>query len=437
MANYNYNNGTSDAQWDTVANWFLDSDYLIPAGSLPTLGDDVFIDGELTTGPSVAVSLASITCGSILTSPFNVNLGNATTDGSYEFYNNVTHTGTSVVGGYYFYGNSINSGVVDSNNVSSGFFDSSENSGTAYSVAVFNNNSANTGTCNSTASFSESSRNLGIVISTATFTDVSYNVGTVNGDAIFDTFTTISTGIYEDTVGYGTGTVNGDVFVSIDPVYRIEYNNNNMIGDIILPSHSLDVFFNYSTTNQGTVDILYTVQFFDSSYNDSAGIVQNNAEFNNNSFNIGTVGGDAYFNYITSVIDGIADDITGYSSGVVNGVVYGLSIPASDTTITTWRFNNALLGGGTCQGNAIFDGFDVYNYGVVTGDASFYGGSINNGIVNGTTFIYDNSRNVGVVEDIAYRSAEAARLAIQNSYIGTINGTVSLPFADILGTGLQ
>jgi hypothetical protein len=433
MANYYYNNGTSNALWNTVANWFLDSDYLIPAGSLPTPSDDVFIDGALTTGPSVAVSLASITCGSILTSAFNVNLGNATTGGSYEFYNNVTHTGTSVVGGYYFYGNSINSGIVDSNNVSSGFFDSSENSGTAYSVAEFNNNSTNTGTCDSTASFSDSSHNLGTVISTATFYDLSYNSGTVNGDAIFNTFTSISSNIYEDTVGYGTGTVNGGVLVSIDYVIRIEYINNDMLGYIIPTSSSLDVVFNNNTNNQGTVDILYAVQFLDSSYNNSTGIVENNAEFNDTSYNIGTVGGDAEFNYITSVIDGIADDITGYSSGEVGGVVRG----DVGQVITTWRITNQLRSDGTCQGNAIFIGFDTYNNGTVIFDASFYGGSINNGAVEGTTFIYDDSRNTGTVEDIVYKSSEAARLAIQNSYIGTINGTVSLPFADILGTGLQ
>lgn len=129
------------------------------------------------------------------------------------------------------------------------------------------------------------------------------------------------------------------------------------------------------------------------------------------------------------------DDNTGYSSGTVGGVVYG----ASSTVITTWRFSGDLQSNATCTGNAIFDGDGgIYgNAGTVTGDASFYDGAFNSGTVQGTTFIYDDSRNEGVVEDIVYKSAEAARLAIQNSYIGTINGTVSLPFADILGTGLQ
>lgn len=383
MANYYYNNETSDALWDTVANWFLDSDYLIPAGSLPTPSDDVFIDGELTTGPSVAVSLASITCGSILTSPFNVNLGNATTGGSYEFYNNVTHTGTSVVGGYYFYDNSINSGGVDSNNVSGGFFDSSENSGTAYSIAEFNNNSTNTGTCDSTASFSDSSHNLGTVISTATFNDLSYNTGTILGNATFATFADLGSGRYEDVLGYGIGIVGGDVEGSGSELYTIAYETENMTGNITATTDNVNVDFQNATYNAGNIDIIGSVAFSDTSYN------------------IGTIQNNAIFVYTTAV-NGIVNDITGYASGTVNGAIYDSTGTA---LISSWRFTTTnLLSGGVCDGNAIFKNTSV-NRGTVTGNAYF---------------------DIGCVK----KSLSAGN-------IGTIGGTVFLPFADILGTGLQ
>ena len=216
-------------------------------------------------------------------------------------------------------------------------------------------------------------------------------------------------------------------------LYTLKYLNNEMIGSIIATTDPFTVEFRNSTFNAGVIDLYssYGVSYSDSSYN--SGTVSGDATFSDSSYNSGTVSGDATFNYL-AVTDGIVDDTTGYSSGIVGGVVYG----ASSTVITTWRFSGDLRNAATCDGDAIFNGDDDFgNSGTITGDASFYTGSFNSGIVQGTTFIYDGSRNTGTVEDIVYKSAEAARLAIQNSYIGTINGTVSLPFADILGTGLQ
>ncbi len=431
-----YNNATVDGQWDTIGNWWLDSIYTLPASSygLPQAGDNVYIDSDLSTGPSTPVVLADIICGSInVVTSFAVDLGNATTNSSYEFYNDVVHIGSSVFGSYYFYGNSINSGTVDSNNTSSGFFDNSLNTGTANNDTSFSNNSQNTGTCNNNASFADSS----------------YNTGTVVEDATFNTFTDLGSGAYEDTLGYGIGTVNGIVAGSGSQLYSIQYISNNMTGEIVATTYPFGVEFTNSTTNNGTIDIGGVSQFIDTSinqddvvgdaafsdgsYNDTTGSVGGNATFNGTSYNIGTVTGNATFNY-AGVVNGIADDTTGYSSGIVDGVVYG----AGSAVITTWRFSGDLLNTAVCSGNAIFTGNSTYgNSGVVEGDASFYNGSGNFGTVEGTTYIYNDSRNTGTVQDIVYKSVESAKLAIQNGDTGTVNGTVSFPFADILGTGLQ
>ena len=467
MVDLYYNNDTTDGQWDTIGNWWLDLAYTLPAATygLPQAGDNVFIDNKLSAGPVVPVALNAIECGFYnSSSSFNVNLGGATTT-TYNFYNNVTHTGTTVVGSYnfrdnstnsgtvvgpyYFRDNSTNSGTVDSNNMSSGFFDNSQNTGSAANAAGFSGSAANSGTCGSDASFSYNSLNSGTVVGNATFNDNSYNSGTVVGNATFNTFTDLGDGEYEDTVGYGIGTVNGDVAGSGSQFYILKYLNNEMIGSIIATTDQFTVEFRNSTFNTGVIDLYdeARVSYYDNSYNTGTvsgdadffnfsyniGTVSGDVTFSDSSYNSGTVSGDATFNYLT-VTDGIVDDTTGYSSGIVGGVVYG----ASSTVITTWRFSGDLRNAATCDGDAIFNGDDDFgNSGTITGDASFYNGSFNSGTVQGTTFIYDGSRNTGTVEDIVYKSAEAARLAIQNSYIGTINGTVSLPFADILGTGLQ
>ena len=436
MATLYYNNGDSDNDWNNLNNWWNDSAYTISATSLPVNGDIVYIDGELVVGPSTPVVLNSIISGSIYnTSPFNVNFGDASTGGSYFFYGSVNHAGTTVYGSFYFNDSSSNSGLVDSNNQTHGFYDNSINQGDAYNDIAFFDNSTNNGTCYDNASFH----------------NTSYNLGTVVGNATFYTFNDLGGGSYEDTLGFGTGTVNGDVAGSGTQLYSIQYVSNNMNGNITAVNYSFDVSFTNTTTNNGTIDIAGGAGFTDSSsnedtvvgdaafsntsYNGAAGSVGGNAFFYNTSYNIGTVTGNATFNYVI-VNDGIADDITGYSSGVVNGVVYGGLVP---DVITTWRFNTDLNTNGTCQGNAIFNGFNHYNNGTVTGDSYFYEGSINGnvGVVQGTTYIYDTGYNIGTVEDIVYKSSDSVKNSLKFGYTGTVNGTVSLPFADILGTGLQ
>jgi hypothetical protein len=405
--NVYYNNAQADGQWDTLGNWWEDSTYTTPLTSnngVPSAGDDAFIDGELLNGPSNPVVLNSIQCGTIKNDAFTVDLGNATAS-SYNFYNSVDHIGTTVFGGYGFYGNSSNSGTVESAGLGGEFTGNSVNNGNIGDSVLFSSNSSNSNTC----------------LSDAVFNGNSYNTGTVVGDATFNTFTDLGGGEYEDTLGYGIGTVNGTVAGSGSQLYNIKYISNNMTGEIIATTYTVfQVTFNNDTTNNGRIDIASTTNFFntsinqddiignasfnDTSYNDTTGgFVGGNASFSNTSYNIGTVDGNATFAYILTAP--IADDITGYASGIVGGDIYN----SSAQIITTWRFTGAgsdLRSGATCQGNAIFK---------------------------------DTAGNVGTVTGDAYFDASSVKWIIKNasSFGGAIDGDVFLPFADILGTGLQ
>jgi hypothetical protein len=230
--------------------------------------------------------------------------------------------------------------------------------------------------------FYDNSYNTG-TCDTAIFNDASYNTGTILGNATFASFSDAGGGRYEDVLGYGIGIVGGVVAGSGSELYAIVYETENMTGNIIATTDNFQVEFKNATYNTGNIDIIGTVTFANTSYN------------------IGTIQNNAIFGYTTAV-NGIVDDITGYASGTVNGSIYDST---SFALISTWRFTTTnLVSGGICDGNAIFKNTSI-NRGTVTGNAYF---------------------DIGCV-----------RKSLSSGNIGTIGGTVFLPFADILGTGLQ
>jgi len=60
-----YFSNAVDNVWDTLGNWWQDSDLSIPAASIPDNGDNAILRGDVATGPSVLVALSSITVSSI------------------------------------------------------------------------------------------------------------------------------------------------------------------------------------------------------------------------------------------------------------------------------------------------------------------------------------------------------------------------------------
>jgi hypothetical protein len=169
MANL-YFNGDVDTDWDTIGNWWSDAGYSSAAGRLPANGDTVYLDAEIDTGPSLAVTLTAINVGTLNEDPFGVTLNGA----------------HQAVGPAFFNDYSTNNGTVSGEAT---FNDYSTNNGTVSGAATFNDSSYNNfGTVSGDATFNDSSyNNYGSVSGDATFNDSSYNnYGTVSGDATFN-----------------------------------------------------------------------------------------------------------------------------------------------------------------------------------------------------------------------------------------------------------
>jgi hypothetical protein len=245
-----YNNAMGDGLWENGNNWWLNSTHTLPATAygLPQSGDNVYINAELTTGPATPITANNIFCGTSNTAAFNVNFGNALAT-FYQFNNNVTHTGTTVLGLYEFNGSSINSGQVDSDGYGSTFNDSSRNTGTVLDLVTFTDNSYNTGVCD-TATFEDLSYNDGLILGIAYFNDTSYNVETVNGDAIFNYINTSATGIADDITSYASGNVAAakDSFGTIITMWR--FTTTDLSSGSICDGNA---FFKNASTNEGTV----------------------------------------------------------------------------------------------------------------------------------------------------------------------------------------
>jgi len=393
MAFLYYNNEELDNDWNTLGNWWENSLHTIPAANFPGEADTVYIDGQLSIGPSTPVDLTSIACGSLSNDSFSVDLSN-TTALAYTFNGNVNHTGTNVFGIYTFSDNSQNSGTVNSNgdiSAMNGFKGNSINNGTVIDNAYFFDNSVNDGICEDNAEFSDSA----------------YNTGTILGDGIFKTFNVIFTNTVEDDVGKGTGTVNGAAYSDelFNYIYNIQYNNNSLDGDIIITFSTIVEFYN-GEANNGYINSGDVI--FDSGINTGTVITTGRtATFNNDSSNTGTLSGNAIFN----------------DNSINAGTLSGSA-----------TFNDSSSNTGTLSGSATFNE-NSGNSGTVT-NATFNGSSENSGTVTNATF-KNVSVNTGNVTGNAYFDSNTVKEMIRNSSTGTVTGTVLFPFADILGTGLQ
>lgn len=413
MADLYYNNATLDGSWDTAANWWLDSTYATPAVAIPQDSDSVWIDANLTNGPSFTIQISVVRCGVYNYNTFYVTLNaNIQITTGFLFYNNAMHDG-EFIGAYSFFDNSQNLGVIDSLGLTSGFYGNSINHGILSSQASFQDNSFNLGGCLGNTDFYGNSRNSG-TIKNGFFSDLTYNAGFISENAFFINFETLDTNKFSDNLGYGIGSVLGTSHAGIDSIQIgvLEYINNPMFGEIFSPNYFFTVNFRNGTSNSG--DINLPVVFYDTSYN------------------IGYVL-SAKFEYIDTAGTGISDDITSYATGIVEEDI----LDVSNTPITSWRFTTTQLqANAICQGNAIFS-LESANLGNVTQNAYFYNQAFNAGSVALNATFSDNSYNGGNIGGSAtYTSAYTAQIAIYVNN-GTINGAIIFPFADVLGTGLQ
>ena len=370
-----YFNGAVNSNWNTLGNWWQDSGFTTPAAALPANGDDVEIYAEVATPPSSPVTLVSIYVDG-LSSAFNVDL-------------------TGTIGDAIFFGDVTNVGAITGSATWSDGVGAAGNNGTVTGDAVFNVGSASNG-------------------------------GTVLGDAVF----------YSGTDNYGP--VNGQCNMSSSGG-----NNYSTVGSLLL---------SFGGVNYGTVT--GNADFYDGSANDVSGIVLGHAEFWSVSYNFGTLPdagfGDTATNQGTvtsayfgdfAVNDGTVTTGTFDQDSVNNSTVTTGNFMANATnagSVTTGTFidyalNNADVVNGSFYNNA------SNNLGTVSGTARFYGSSTNSpdgSGVYGDAYFYESAVNYGPVNGDALYSPSAIIAQVLAGSAGPVYGSIRIPSADILGTGL-
>ena len=213
-----YYNAAVNTTWNNVLNWWQDAGFSVPAGVIPANGDTAYIEGNVNTGPTVAVALAALLVsqstsngimgklGAGITSVDNVIVGD-TGSGNYGVWK-AADPGVEVdffAASYLVSTGGAYAGFV----VTAVFNDSSYNIHTV-TTATFNDSSYNSGSV-TTATFNDSSFNGGSVI-TATFNDNSLNYGyattaTFNDSSFNGSGGTVSTATFVDSRNIGTGTI--------------------------------------------------------------------------------------------------------------------------------------------------------------------------------------------------------------------------------------
>ena len=240
------------------------------------------------------------------------------------------------------------------------------------------------------------------------------NAGTITGNCFF------SEGVSSGNAPYNGGPITGDC--EFGPW---AYNSSTITGDCLFSG-------NYST-NDGSIigDVVFSGEY---SMNSMAGTITGTVDFTLGSavVNEGIINGDVAFGGSSA------------NNGTINGNV----------TFEANSINSAMI-----VGNASFFGGSAYNggSGIVDGSAYFYGDAYNNGIINfgffygssihfgnanGARFYDDSSNRNGSVSGVAYFHSASSVITTMNianeNGVAPFNGVASLsmPFADVLGTGL-
>jgi hypothetical protein len=266
MANLYYN-AAVDTAWNTLGNWWNDSNCFDPALALPATGDTVYLAAGMTSGPSTSVTLFHIYVWDYFASGgFSVDFSGAIGDATFE--ESLSNSGT-ITGNATFQAFTVNT-----------------ISGTVAGNATFNSVTVNNGTVNGNATFNDSSYNLGTISGDATFNDSSNNavfldfgpiviVGTISGDATFND-SSYNHAYYNPQLDFA----NGAAVVGGDAVF-----NNSSVNYGLVQGNGT---FNNSSCNARQDFLDNPITMF--------GTIQLNATFNDDSYSRGLIGGDATFN---------------------------------------------------------------------------------------------------------------------------------------------
>ena len=165
-----YYNAASNYDWNTLTNWWTDSNFTSQASSLPTVSDDVVISQSVSSnsGPAISVNTLSLNGTSDISSITVTVANGATLNNSSAFYN------STIVGDATFFDNSFNStsAIVTGNAV---FNDSSYNrvNATVSGNGTFNDITANNGTVSGNACFATTATNTGTVLGSISVCSIS------------------------------------------------------------------------------------------------------------------------------------------------------------------------------------------------------------------------------------------------------------------------
>ena len=359
-----------DNNWDTIANWYTDSDHTIPAGTIPVEGNIVYIDGQMDNGPSTEVALDHIYVGYINGGSFGVDITKAV--GVTDFYDSTVNNGT-ISGGstVTFHDNSSNSGsgAITGGDTATVWKDSSINYGSLPSFENdFYNSSQNQGTIpDGFTTFSDNSANVGAgtIAGSVTFYNQSANGGTIDSGVFKDSSSDYFSSDYWGNQG---GTVTGDAY----------FYNNSSVGGWGSQIGGTAYFHDTSSNGGGIGD----ANFYDQSNCNGYSSTPNFYDDSTNNCEVGTV--SFHNNSHNGSGSGPVGDATFYDASVndANTYISGLAT-FNDDSVNNGTVQTATFGGAT---DIIQNHGTVYEN--VSGSNLFYNGD------DGTVYTNDAGANI-------------------------------------------
>jgi len=235
-----YYNAADDTDWSNLDNWWTNEALTNQATSLPSSSDSVVLLNAVSTnsgGPITVVDLLVEDIGDYPVIAIEITVTGLATFNDGELDQGIINGNCVFNGNAWNYDGTVNGDCT--------FNDDSINGSRVNGNATFNNLSSNSfdGYIEGNVTFNDDSYNEGYILGTASFNESSYNWNEVDGDAIFN-----------DT------TINGS-----------------------------DAF----------MGIAKNATFNDEAFQDIYGVVIQDAVFNNSSYNLGLVDGNALFNSLS------------------------------------------------------------------------------------------------------------------------------------------
>lgn len=309
-----YFNGAVDGDWQTLGNWWMDSDHTVAATALPTSADSVIAVGNIDTNSGSEPTVVNFTMD----------------DPGEEYVYNIMSVSVTVTGTATFNG-------------SSSLF-----LGTVTGDATFNDSASSNGTVSGNATFNDSSYNEGYVGGDATFNDYSsvggWSVTLQAGSLIFNDYSTCYGNTYGPHIfndgarAAGGSTLYGDVTFTNSTFSFVPFGPQAVDGTVTFSSPTPVSFviygYEYWMVNASAWNFVSPNPTW--TFNDSSaliadsnmyayGTIPGNATFNDNSYNGGIVNGDATFRGQAYNQNGITGTVTlAYEKGINGSSILGV-----------------------------------------------------------------------------------------------------------------